>query len=288
MLVKSRKILQFTGLNLMIITMIKQVFLYAAAFFLLAGSACASDSTRVAYKAINPEEQQAVVLQAIKQLMSSYHYNKIKIDDQFSSKALDNYIKHLDPSRMYFIESDIKSFEKYRYELDNSAFDNNIQPVFDIYNVYQQRLKERINYALEVVKRDFDFTTNDSTLLDREHAPWCKDTAEENREWYKRIKYECLTLRATGKDFKSYSETVRKRYENLDKQISKTKSEDVFSLFANSLAELADPHTNYFSPRNAEDFNTTMSLSLEGIGAQLRTDGEYTKVMEIIKGAPAD
>jgi carboxyl-terminal processing protease len=268
--------------------MIKQTFIYLALLIQLVGTACAGDSTHVTIKKIVSEEQQPMVYQAVAQLVSNYHYNKLKIDDAFSSKVLDNYIKHLDQNRLYFTADDIKSFEKFRYGFDDAVFNTNIQPIFDIYNVYQQRIAERINYSLNIIKQDFDFNANDSFMIDREKAPWFKDTAEQNKVWYHKIKYECLTIRSTGKDYKSYSETIRKRYENYEKQVSKTKSEDAFGLFMNSLVELADPHTNYFSPRIAEDFNNSISLSLEGIGAQLRTDGENTKVVEVIKGGPAD
>lgn len=268
--------------------MTRSLILCAAVVLQLTRFVFAADTTHYVFKTIKPEEQHAVVLQAVSQLVSGYHYNKLKIDDQFSSQVLDNYIKHLDQGRMYFIDEDIRSFGKYRYTFDDAIFSGNVQAVFDIYNVYQQRIKERIDFTLNLVKYDFDFSTNDSFRFDREDAPWAADTIEQNRLWYQKIKYECLVIRATGKDFASYSETVRKRYANFEKQISKTKSEDVFSIFMNSLTELADPHTQYFSPRIAEDFNSTMSLSLEGIGAQLQTDGEYTKIREIIKGGPAD
>jgi carboxyl-terminal processing protease len=243
---------------------------------------------RLEHKPIKPEEQHPIVMQAVAQLVSQYHYHKLGIDDQFSAKLLDNYVKHLDGGKVYFTEADIKSFEKYRYAFDDMIFGNNVQPAFDMYNLLLDRMTERCRYAKQLLKHDFDYSTNDSFMIDREKAPWCKNTGELDKLWASKIKYECLSIRSTGKDYKSYSETIRKRYDNLEKQISKTKSEDIFSLFMNSMAELADPHTNYFSPRIAEDFNNSMSLSLEGIGAQLQTDGEHTKVTMIIKGGPAD
>ncbi|MFN3446673.1 MAG: tail-specific protease, partial [Bacteroidia bacterium] len=122
----------------------------------------------------------------------------------------------------------------------------------------------------------FDFSNNDSFMTNREHAMFVSTTDELNALWKLKLKYECLASKVQGKDFKTYSETIRKRYDNLLKLSSKTKGEDVFQLYVNSLTELADPHTNYFSPRASADFNTQMSLSLEGIGATLQTENEYT------------
>ncbi|MEI6595536.1 MAG: carboxy terminal-processing peptidase [Bacteroidota bacterium] len=268
--------------------MIKTTFLSLFILTQFAVFAITGDSTRIEYKTILPEEQHAIVLQASMEIVAANHYNKFKLDDQFSSQAFDNYLKHLDPGKVYFLQSDIKDFEKYRYSIDEMIGIGNVFPAFEMYNVLMKRIKDRINYSLDLIKNDFDFTLTDSFRFDREKSPWCADTAEQNKLWNRKIKYECLVIRSTGKDFKSYSETIRKRYQNYDKQASKTKSEDVFANFMNALTELADPHSNYFSPRYAEDFNQSMSLSLEGIGAQLKVDGEYTTVVMIIKGGPAD
>jgi len=268
--------------------MIKTTFLSLFILTQFAVFAITGDSTRTEYKTILPEEQHAIVLQASMEIVAANHYNKFKLDDQFSSQAFDNYLKHLDPGKVYFLQSDIQNFEKYRYGIDEMIGSGNVFPAFEMYNVLMKRIKDRINYSLDLIKNDFDFTQTDSFRFDREKSPWCADTAEQNKLWNRKIKYECLVIRSTGKDFKSYSETIRKRYQNYDKQASKTKSEDVFANFMNALTELADPHSNYFSPRYAEDFNQSMSLSLEGIGAQLKVDGEYTTVVMIIKGGPAD
>lgn len=268
--------------------MIKTTFLSLLILTQFAVFAITGDSTRTEYKTILPEEQHAIVLQASMEIVAANHYNKFKLDDQFSSQAFDNYLKHLDPGKVYFLQSDIQNFEKYRYGIDEMIGSGNVFPAFEMYNVLMKRIKDRINYSLDLIKNDFDFTQTDSFRFDREKSPWCADIAEQNKLWNRKIKYECLVIRSTGKDFKSYSETIRKRYQNYDKQASKTKSEDVFANFMNALTELADPHSNYFSPRYAEDFNQSMSLSLEGIGAQLKVDGEYTTVVMIIKGGPAD
>lgn len=257
---------------------------------LFLNTACATDTTKVKLKQLEPEPQHPMVFSTAMQLVASYHYQKPTINDQFSSNAFDNYIKDLDPSKVYFLKSDIAEFEKYRYAIDESIFSGDVKPGFEIFNRYQQRLQERINYAFLLLNdsTQFDFTANDSFMVEREKASFANNIDELNALWKLKLKYECLPSKVQGKDFKTYSETIRKRYDNLLKLSSKTKSEDVFQLYANSLTELADPHTNYYSPRASADFNTQMSLSLEGIGATLQTENEYTKIREVVKGGPAD
>ena len=257
---------------------------------LFLNTACATDTTKVHFKNLEPEPQHPMVFSTAMQLVASYHYQKPAINDQFSSNAFDNYIKDLDPSKVYFLKSDIAEFEKYRYAIDESIFSGDVKPGFEIFNRYQQRLQERINYAFSLLNdsTQFDFSNNDSFMTNREKSSFVSTSDELNALWKLKLKYECLASKVQGKDFKTYSETIRKRYDNLLKLSSKTKSEDVFQLYVNSLTELADPHTSYFSPRASADFNTQMSLSLEGIGATLQTENEYTKIREVVKGGPAD
>ncbi|MFA6262016.1 MAG: carboxy terminal-processing peptidase [Bacteroidia bacterium] len=266
----------------------KLFLLLVPVFLLFSQTACAGDSTAYSKTGLKPEPQHQTVFQTTLQLVATYHYAKPRINDEFSSQALDNYLKHLDPSRVYFLQSDIASFEKYRNTLDEAVFEGGPDMAFDIFNVYRERLNDRIDFALTLLKDSFDFNQQDSFEIDREKSSWCVDYREMDQLWRNKVKYECLGIALTDKPFTFYAETIRKRYENLRKFSAKTKSEDVFQLFMNSILELADPHTNYFSPRSAEDFKQAMTLSLEGIGATLRTENEYTKVHEIVKGGPAD
>ncbi|MCF8253877.1 MAG: carboxy terminal-processing peptidase [Bacteroidia bacterium] len=267
--------------------MTKKIFLGVCALFLFQ-IAFANDSTKVALKTFAPEVQHPTLFQLIGQILNSYHYRKVSIDDKLSSTLLDNYIDNLDPAKVYFMQQDIDKFEAYRNQLDNDLLMGNVDKAFEIYNLYQTRLNDRIQYTFDLLNSEFDFTKNDSFLTDRDKATWCKSAREYDALWLAKTKSEALQLKADGKDFKSYSDILRKRYYNLLKQLAKTKNEDVFSFFANSLSEIADPHTNYFSPRAAEDFATSMSLSLEGIGATLQTENEYTKIREVVKGGPAE
>ena len=267
--------------------MFNKLFLYSQ-LLLTTLSACASNDSNTV-KTFSPTEQQKITYQTALQFVGSYHYAKPQINDDFSSKAFDNYIENMDASRVYFLKEDIDRFEQYRYKLDDGIFTGDVEPAFDIFNTYQKRLMDRIQYALSLLKLPMDFSKVDSFEINRDKSPYCLNYAEYDKLWQRKVLFECLQAKGNKNDTaKKYIEDVRKRYENLLKYAGKTKGDDIFQIYMNALLEVTDPHTNYFSPRTAEDFNQSMSLSLEGIGAQLQTENEYTKIREIIKGGPAD
>lgn len=268
--------------------MIKKI---ALSFILLAfvtTGSFANDSTKIVLKTQEPEIYHGMLFQLVGQVISNGHYRKVKIDDGLSKELLNNYCKHLDPLHLYFLQSDIDGFKPLETKLDDDLLKGDAQAGFDIYNKYQSRLEERINYTFDILNTEMDFTTKDSFQYKREDAAFAKSVAELDKIWRNKIQFEVLSLKADGKDYKACVDIVRKRYKNLYKQLSKTKSTDVFSFYANALTEIADPHTNYMAPRQADDFNTSMSLSLEGIGATLQTDNEYTKIAALVKGGPAE
>lgn len=250
--------------------------------------AAASNDSLFQYKPFQPENQHQAVFQILGQSINMFHYNKPKLDDAMSSKFYDNYIHRLDPSKVYFTKADSSAFEKNRFLLDDQLIAGNCQTGFDMYNVFQKKVYERTQFALDLLQTNLDFSSRDSFLFDRDKAEFALNERDLDRIWKQKITYEVLVLKLDGKADSTCIDIVRKRYINLIKQFHKTKSEDVFSFYANAFTETADQHTNYFSPRSADDFNTSMSLSLEGIGATLQTENEYTKVREVVKGGPAD
>jgi carboxyl-terminal processing protease len=268
--------------------MIKKFILSFLLIINIAFNLKANDSTKIVLKSIQPEPYQGELFRLVGQVVANAHYRKLVIDDKLSAELLSNYIKHLDPLHLYFLESDIANFDKYRLMLDDDLLQGKVDAGFDIYNKYQSRLEERINFSFDLLKSEMSFDTNDSFLYKREDINFAKSISELDKLWMNKVKYEVLVLKADGKDFKTCAEIVRKRYYNLLKQLSKTKTTDVFSFYANALTEISDPHTNYLAPRQADEFNTSMSLSLEGIGATLQTDNEYTKITSLVKGGPAE
>ncbi len=237
---------------------------------------------------VEPNEHLSSENLHINMLLSRYHYNKkTKLNDSISSVIFDRYLKALDFSKSYFIQEDIDKFETERYDYDDFLKEGYLDPAYDIFNVYKIRVEERMAFIKSQLENEFDFSVDETYELKREDKPWPKTTEEANEIWRKRIKNDALVLKLEGTEWDKIKERLTKRYENYRKAIIQYSSEDVFQLFMNSYTEVMDPHTNYLSPSTSDNFKISMSLSLEGIGAQLQTEDEYTKVHEIIPGGPA-
>lgn len=238
-------------------------------------------------KVILPEESYKRINQVITQIFNNYHYRKQTINDSLSIIIYDEYFKTLDNNRLYFLVSDVESFSKYRDQFDNFLLEGNLEIPFKIFNTYKQRVNERIQFINKLLKTPFDFTVDEYYTPDRTNAPWAKTSDELNELWRLRIKNDALNLILSGKDWKSSADILLKRYQNFHKIILQYETEDVFSLFMNSFTRTYDPHSDYLSPAASTNFNISMKLSLEGIGAQLRSENDYTIVANVIPGGPA-
>lgn len=219
------------------------------------------------------------------------HYSRILFDDQFSHTVFDAYIDALDGSKLYFLQEDIDALSAYRDALDDTLKSGSIDPAFEIYNLYHRRLLERMVYAINEVENNLDsidFTLDESIEIDREDAPYAQSVAELDELWRQRVKNSALSLRLAKLEPEKIEERLSKRYRNQLTQVLKTNNRDVFQSYLATVASTIDPHTSYFSPRDSENFNMSLRLSLQGIGAQLTTEDEYTKIVELIKGGPAE
>ena len=223
--------------------------------------------------------------------LQTKHYSEINIDDNFSSAAFDSYLDTLDGSHLYFLKSDVDELSVYRYTLDDSLKAGSVEPGFEIYNRYYKRVLERLIYAINRIETnipEMDFTLDESIGIDREDAPYANTVEELDEIWRLRLKNSVLSLRLTDDTNEEIEEKLSKRYRNQLSQILKTNERDIFQTYLSTVAKAVDPHTAYFSPRDSENFNMGLSLSLQGIGAQLTSEDEYTKVVELIKGGPAE
>lgn len=245
-------------------------------------------SSGITFQALYPEPHHRRVSQVVSQLLMRQHYRQRAIDDSLSSEMFDRYLESLDPQKLYFLQEDIDAFEQYRYRFDDFVRSGQVEEAFSIFNVYQKRAAERLTYVYRRLEQPFDFSREEYLEFDREDAPWARTRQELDDLWRKRLKHQALNLKLAGKEWPDVVETLRKRYKRIERNISQTQSEDVFQLLMNALSECFDPHTNYFSPKSFDDFKIRMSQSLEGIGARLMTENEYTKVVEIVPGGPAD
>ncbi|MFL2479315.1 MAG: carboxy terminal-processing peptidase [Cytophagales bacterium] len=234
-----------------------------------------------------PDSKHREQSKLIFQLLSKYHYKKLSVNDSLSEKILEKYIQSLDPSREYFYESDITYFNQYESQMDDYVISGYLEPAYEIFTVYHERVKDRIDFVFSLLENEPNFSINEDFSFDRKKAIWFKNSLEMNDYWRKKIKNAILNLKILGKDWESNKETLDKRYKRFQKTISQFNSEDVFEIFINSYTELYDPHTNYFSPVNADKFEITMSKTFEGIGARLQQDIEYTTIYQVMPGGPA-
>ncbi len=245
------------------------------------------DHTIDSNKVILHDETYKRINQVVVQLFSNYHYRKIDLNDSISAFIFDQYIKSLDNNKLYFLQSDIDGFEKYRNQFDDFLKEGNLAAPFEIFNAYKKRLNERIKYINSAFQTPFDFTADESFTLDREKSDWALSRSELDELWRQRLKNDALNLIISGKDWKGTADVLLKRYQNFQKIILQYEPEDVFALYINAYSQVYDPHTDYFSPAASDNFNIAMKLSLEGIGATLRQENDYTIVAGIVPGGPA-
>lgn len=236
---------------------------------------------------LKPDAQQEIVTRELVDLIQNYHFKKVALNDSISSIIYDNYIKSLDAGRNYFLKSDIDDFSQYRFSFDDDLKAGDLSVPFYIFNVYIKRYNERIKFALSQVNNPFDFTVDEQYTYDREKLPWFSSEEEANQLWTKRVKYDLLNLKLAGSDAAKNTQTLQQRYENLVTQSNKSNNQDVYQLLMNAFTESIDPHTNYFVPNRAQEFNEEMARTYDGIGARLQLENEMVKISEIIPGGPA-
>jgi len=220
-------------------------------------------------------------------ILEQRHYRDIDLDDSLSSVILDNFIEALDASKNYFLASDIRSFQKYRFRIDDDLDQGNLVAPFYIFNIYKKRLDDRLEYALERAAQPFDYTKDESLELNREKVPYAQSEAELDELWRKNLKSQALASKLGGSSDEEIKELLVGRYERFQGNVAKYNSNDVFEIFMNSVTEAYDPHTSYFTPLNAEDFEMQSKKSLEGIGATLQQDNDFTRIVELRPGGPA-
>ncbi len=272
----------------------------AATFALTIVPANASDAPRAESRAYEPlvplASHSKTSVSIVNELRKNHYYPRRKIDDSVSSQVFDKFLDRLDSDRAYFLAPDVRALdEKYRFSLDEALKKGDLEPVFEIFNLFQERLTDRLEHVLEVVDHGLDtldFTLDESLEIDRENAPWPRDRNEMDELWRKRIKAWTLEMLLNDRTIDEIEGTLSKRYRNRLRQLTQTKretrSEEAFQAYINAFTNTYDPHTEYFTPRNLAQFNINMSLSLEGIGAVLRPVDEYTSIDRLVPAGPAD
>ncbi len=219
---------------------------------------------------------------------SRYAYRPRALDDALSQDIFTRYLEALDGGKQYFTAADVDKFGAYKTQIDDAIRSGDLAPAYDIFAVYKQRVAGRVAYARALLKQDFDFSGDQRWEYDREDAPWAADAQELDAVWKKSVMNDWLRLKLAGQKPEEIRKTLDKRYATYQRSVDELKSEDVFQTFLNGYSSAIDPHTDYFTPKTAENFNQSMSLSLEGIGAQLQRQDDMVVIREIIAGGPAD
>ena len=269
----------------------KQLIWISVASALVVGVSIAGPSTETAdsIPELSQESQHSKSAKRITDHFTRSHYKKIKIDDELSEKVFERYLRSLDVNKNFFLASDITGFEKSKDSFDDAIRQGQLDIAYDIYVVNLKRRAERFNYALTLLDKPFDYEVeNDKYFYDREKAVWAATSAELDEVWRQRVKYDALNLKMADKTWEETQDILTKRYKRAIKRLSQTNSEDVFQTVMNSFARSIEAHTSYLSPRNTERFQMEMNLSLEGIGAVLRSEDDHTVIVSLVAGGPAD
>jgi carboxyl-terminal processing protease len=237
---------------------------------------------------LEPSMDQRYATNLATRFLTNWHYKDTRLDDALSEVIFDQYIEMLDPNRSYFLASDIAAFERYQTNLDDALRHSDLQPAYEIFNIYLERVRERVAFSRQAAHQPMDFTIDEFYQFDRSEAPWAESVAELDEIWRKRVKNDYLRLKLTDKEDTAIAQTLDERYDNMERRINELKADDVFQFFMNAFAQSIEPHTSYLSPRTSENFEISMKLSLEGIGALLSRVSEYTTIASVVPGGPAD
>ncbi len=234
-----------------------------------------------------PEQRHENIGELVTQFIQKSHYNHVAVDDELSSKVLDLYVESLDRNRMYLLKGDVEFFESYRHDLDDIVRSKPLDPVYEMFQVYQTRVRERLTFALTQLEKEPDFSTDESFQFDRSEEPWVQSSAELDEIWRLRVKNDALALALEDEPWEKIQEVLTKRYNGYLRRLNQVNNDDVFERFMNAFARTLDPHSSYLGPRNSEEYRIQMSLSYFGIGASLQTEDDFVKIANIIPGGPA-
>ncbi|MGB0130426.1 carboxy terminal-processing peptidase [Chlorobium sp.] len=243
----------------------------------------------VAVVPLRPTETQLAAGRYVTQYLQKNHYRRVAVNDSLSQQIFRRYIDNLDGSKSHFLSGEVAALRTaYGNRLDNELLEGRSTAGFAIYNQFLRRSREKMRFMKATVDTvRFDFTRPESLDLDRKNDPWPADFRQLRALWRKELKYQWLSMKYSEGSGKSIRTELSKTYANRLRLLSRQKSDDAFQAYMYAVTTSFDPHTSYFSPDEFENFQIDLSRSLEGIGAKLQMESEYTVVNEIIPGGPA-
>lgn len=250
-------------------------------------AAVAANSGTVVEEVLAPVARHEKIGQLVTEFVEKSHYRHAAVDDDLSSEVLDRYIETLDNNRIYLLASDVAAFEKHRFHLDDMVRAEPLDPIFEMFEVYRTRVRQRLEFALSLLETEPDFSVDEEFIFDRSELPWSETEKQLDELWTRRVKNDALGMALADKTWEETRDVLEKRYSRFLKRMDQVKSDDVFETFMNAFAHTLDPHSSYLSPRNSEEYRIQMSLSYFGIGASLQTEDDYVLVIDIIPGGPA-
>lgn len=233
----------------------------------------------------NPEHSH--LLRLVAAISEQGHFSKKKISNESSHLILKNYLNTLDSQKIYFTQSDINYFQRYRYKIDDALKNGNLEPIFDIFRIYRLRVQQRIEYSIKIINSTNSFLVDDEYDFSRENVKWQKDVSILDTSWEKKSKNDLLSILLAGQEINTAKKTLNKRYQKFLNRINNYESNDVIDIFLNSYVHFLDPHSNYLNPNRAEEYEIQTTLSYQGIGARLELSDDYVQIESIIPGSPA-
>ena len=235
-----------------------------------------------------PAPKDKRVTSLIAGLMPRYHISSSKLNDTISERALDLFLDQFDPLKLYFYQSDVDYFNRYDKKIDDMAKLGRLDLAYVIFDRFTRRVDERVELALELLEEDFDFSKEESIVVDPEATQYAKTPEDARERWRRQIKYAILDLKDDEKTGEEAKELLRRRYSRYARRWKSTDTDDLLEMYLTAITMAFDPHSTYMSASTLEDFQISMNLELEGIGAALREKDGTTVVMSVIPGGAAD
>jgi carboxyl-terminal processing protease len=236
---------------------------------------------------LKPTAAEAQASQLSARFLTRFHYQAQPLDDAMSAKIYKAYFDALDSEKVFFTQEDMDKFAPLKTQFDDAIWNQDLTGPFSVFNLYITRAVDRMNYARGLLKKGFDFSSNESFNFDRKKAAIPKNQAELDDVWRKRTMNDWLRLKLAGKSDDDIRKTLDKRYATYISRVRQLDDEDATQAFMTAYANSTDPHTDYLGPRAADAFDIAMRLSLEGIGAVLQARDDYTTIRELVPGGPA-
>lgn len=237
---------------------------------------------------VAPRPNDRHVTNVVVSLMGREHLSKHALDDEISNRGLKGFLKLLDPMKVYFFQSDIDEFMKNRDQLDDQLLNKDISFAYTVYQRLLKRIDERVAAVDELLAGNFDFTQEETMVVDPDTATYPRDADEAKDRWRRRIKYDLLVLKGDKLSDKEAREKLTRRYHSFAKRMHQTNADELLEMYLTAMTSSFDPHTTYMSPSSLDNFRILMRLNLEGIGAALQMTDGYTVVAKIIPGGAAD